>query len=164
MVYVCWYAAVAYAQWAGKRLPTEAEWEFAARGGSDEAEYPWGDAPPDPGHANYAASALGTTTPVGNYPPNPYGLYDLAGNVWEYCVDEWRTDYYASSPSDNPVAGGDLFTNDSFYQVTERRVVRGGSWGGAPVNLRVTYRDSHPPTDAGPHVGFRCARSAKAVT
>jgi formylglycine-generating enzyme required for sulfatase activity len=160
VVYVCWYAAVAYAQWSGKRLPTEAEWEFAARGGSEEAEYPWGDAPADPSRANYAASGLGTTTPVGNYPPNPFGLYDLAGNVWEYCLDEWRAEYYASSPGHNPVAGGNRFYDDSFYAVTERRVVRGGSWGGAPVNLRVTYRDSHPPTGAGPHVGFRCARSA----
>jgi iron(II)-dependent oxidoreductase len=81
----------------------------------------------------------------------------MAGNVWEFLSDEWRP--YPSAPQVNPVAGGNLYTDDSFYLVTTRRVIRGGSWGGAPVNLRVAYRDSHPPDGARDFVGFRCAQS-----
>jgi formylglycine-generating enzyme required for sulfatase activity len=160
VVYVSWYAAMAYARWAGKRLPSEAEWEYAGRGGLAEAEFPWGNDPVDPERANYAASEIGKATAVGSYPPNGYGLYDLSGNVWEYCLDEWQEGFYAHSPEHNPIAGGSLLPGDAFLQVATRRVIRGGSWGGAPVNLRVAYRDSHPPDGAGPHVGFRCARSA----
>lgn len=162
MVNVSWYAAVAYARWAGKRLPMEAEWECAARGELADSEFPWGTAPPDPSRANYGASGRGTTTPVGSYPPNPYGLYDLAGNVWEYCLDEWQADYYVDSPMENPLAGTEPLERllaGGFLGITTRRVIRGGSWDGAPLNLRVAYRDSHPPAGAGPHVGFRCARS-----
>jgi formylglycine-generating enzyme required for sulfatase activity len=160
VVYVCWYAALAYAYWANKRLPTEAEWEYAARGEQSNAEFPWGSAEADPSRTNYSRSGIGMTTPVATYPPNPYGLYDLAGNVWEYCVDEWHEDYYAISPRADPVAGSEWMEHSDYTEVTSRRVIRGGSWGGDPVNLRVTYRDSHPPLGAGPHVGFRCARSA----
>lgn len=159
VVYVCWYAAAAYAQWAKKRLPTEAEWEYAARAEQGDAEFPWGVAPADPTRANYAASGIHTTTPVGSYPPNPYGLYDLAGNVWEYCLDEWQANYYAVSPRANPIAGDSGLDYEDVTRVTTRRVIRGGSWGGDPVNLRVSYRDSHPPTEAGSHVGFRCVRA-----
>jgi formylglycine-generating enzyme required for sulfatase activity len=160
VVCVSWYAAMAYAHWAGKWLPTEAEWEYAARGGLSGAEFPWGDEPPDPDRANYAGSELGDTTPVGSYPANAYGLHDMAGNVWEYCLDEWDERAYTEGPEDNPVAGGSLYPGETYLGVTTRRVIRGGSWGGAPVNLRVAYRDSHPPDGAGPHVGFRCARPA----
>jgi formylglycine-generating enzyme required for sulfatase activity len=163
VVYICWYAAVAYAAWVKKRLPSEAEWEYAARAGQEEAEFPWGAAPADPSRANYAASGVQMTTPVGSYPPNPYGLYDLAGNVWEYCLDEWHANYYAISPRANPVAGDGWVIHADAPWVTTRRVIRGGSWGGDPVNLRLTYRDSHPPIGAGSHVGFRCARSLGAI-
>jgi formylglycine-generating enzyme required for sulfatase activity len=164
VVYICWYAAVAYAAWVKKRLPTEAEWEYAARAEQADAEYPWGAAPADPSRANYAASGVQTTTAVGSYPPNPYGIFDLAGNVWEYCLDEWQPNYDAISPRANPIAGDDWLSHADATRVTTRRVIRGGSWGGDPVNLRLTYRDSHPPTGAGPHVGFRCARSLSDVT
>jgi formylglycine-generating enzyme len=156
---VSWYAAVAYCQWLGKRLPTEAEWEYAARGGLMDKTFPWGDEPADKRRANYSDSGLGETTAAGSYPANGYGLFDMAGNVWEYMADEWGA--YPSAPQVNPVAGGNLFSDDSFLAVTTRRVIRGGSWGGAPLNLRVTYRDSHPPEGARDFVGFRCARSAK---
>jgi formylglycine-generating enzyme len=160
VVFVSWYAAMAYARWAGKRLPTEAEWEYAARGGQVDVEFPWGSAPADPSRANYAASGIGATTPIGRYPPNPYGIYDLAGNVWEFCLDAWREDFFPVSPAHDPIAGDEALDGDAYLTVTSRRVIRGGSWGGAPLNLRVSYRDNHPPTGTGSHVGFRCARSA----
>ena len=150
-----WYAAVAYCQWAGNHLPTEAEWEYAARGGLTGKAFPWGDEPADKTRANYEGSGIGGTTPVGSYPANRYGLFDMAGNVWEYLADEWGP--YPSSPQINPVAGGNLFLDSRFSTVTTRRVIRGGSWGGAPINLRVAYRDSHPPESAKDFVGFRCA-------
>ena len=154
---VSWYAAVAYCLYAGKRLPTEAEWEYAARGGLTGKAFPWGDEAVDKTRANYIGSNIGGTTPVGSYPANGYGLFDMAGNVWEYLADEWQP--YASAAQMNPVAGGDLFLDGTFLKVTTRRVIRGGSWGGAPVNLRVAYRDSHPPEGAQEFVGFRCAQS-----
>lgn len=154
---VPWYAAMAYASWLGKRLPTDAEWEYVARGGNAQAEFPWGAAAAHPSYANYNASGVGGTMPVGMYRPNAYGLFDLAGNVWEYCADEWQADYYTHSEQADPIAGGRSVLND-WRDITTRRVIRGGSWGGDPMNMRVTYRDSHPATGAGPHVGFRCAR------
>jgi formylglycine-generating enzyme required for sulfatase activity len=152
-----WYAAVAYCQWVGKRLPTEAEWEHAARGKLNGL-YPWGDEPVDKGRANYSGTSIGTTTAVGSYPANGYGLFDMVGNVWEYMADEWGP--YNSIAQRNPVAGGDLIVdNDAFLRIKSRRVIRGGSWGGAPVNLWVDFRDSHPPDGARGFVGFRCAKS-----
>jgi formylglycine-generating enzyme required for sulfatase activity len=138
VTYVPWYAARAYCQAAGKRLPTEAEWEYAARGGERGEVFPWGEALPDSTHANWSGSGRNGTTPVGRYAANEYGLFDMAGNVWEYTSDEW------------PGSGEVL-----------RYAIRGGSWQGAAVNLRVRYRDSHPANGAGPHVGFRCARGGR---
>ena len=145
VTYVTWWAARACCESYGKRLPTEAEWEFAARGGL-EAEFPWGDEPPDPARANWSATGIGAPTRVGRYPPNPYGLHDLAGNVWEFVANAWTSDY--STPPATPSS-------------EDRRVIRGGSFAGAAINLRVRYRDSHPAVGAGPHVGFRCARSVR---
>jgi formylglycine-generating enzyme len=159
VVNVSWYAAIAFCQYVGKRLPTEAEWEFAARGGLRDKMFPWGDAPADRTRANYAGSDVKSTTPVGSYAANGYGLFDMAGNVWEFMADEWGP--YSDLPQINPVAGGDLFLDNSFYEVTTRRVIRGGSFGGVPLNLRVTYRDSHPPDGAREFVGFRCAASRR---
>ncbi|HEV3471315.1 MAG TPA: SUMF1/EgtB/PvdO family nonheme iron enzyme [Pyrinomonadaceae bacterium] len=156
VVNVSWYAAAAFCGWAGKRLPTEAEWEWAARGGLEAPTFPWGDEPAHPSRANYGASGLGTTTAVASYPANGYGLFDMAGNVWEYLADEWGP--YPSAPQVNPVAGGLHADEGTRFAVKTRRVIRGGSWGGAPVNLRVAYRDSHPPENAREFVGFRCAK------
>ena len=143
VVNVSWYAALAYCRWAGKRLPTEAEWERAARGGFT-ALYPWGDQSVDKARANYSGSGIGATTAVGTYPANGYGLYDMAGNVWQFVADEWQS--YPATPQKNPVAGGNLFAEGTaFLDVNTRRVIRGGSWGGDPINLWVEYRDSHPP-------------------
>lgn len=157
VINVNWYAAMAYCQSLGKRLPTEAEWEYAARGGLKDKEYPWGNEL-DTTNANYSLSEFRKTTEVGKYPPNGFGLYDLSGNVWEYLADEWSD--YNSKPKTNPLAGKNVFEVDTFKEIRTRRVVRGGSWGGSPVNLRVTYRDSHRPNDPKPFVGFRCAVSA----
>ena len=156
VVNVTWYAAAAYCHWLGKRLPTEAEWEHAARGGLT-ALFPWGDQLPDRTRANFSGSGINTTTPVDKYPANGYGLFDMAGNVWEFLADEWGP--YPSAAQENPVAGGDRFSDgQSFLGVKTRRVIRGGSFGGAPVNLWVEYRDSHPPENAREFVGFRCAK------
>lgn len=161
VIYVSWYAAVAYCQSQNLRLPTEAEWEYAARGGLNGKAFPWGDQLPDTTLANYSKSGFGHAVKVGSYPQNGYGLYDIAGNVWEYLADEWGSYPQTAETQVDPVAGGDLFVTDSFLKVTSRRVIRGGSWGGSAINLRVAYRDSHPPTGAGDHVGFRCAASLK---
>jgi formylglycine-generating enzyme required for sulfatase activity len=156
VVNVSWYAAVAYCRWVGNRLPTEAEWEYAARGGLN-ALFPWGDEPVDATRANFSGSGVHTTSPVGTYPANRFGLFDMAGNVWEFLADEWQP--YPSAPQKNPVAGGIRFSDGtSFLQVKTRRVIRGGSFDGEPVNLWVEYRDSHPPDGAREFVGFRCAK------
>jgi formylglycine-generating enzyme len=158
VVNVSWYAAVAYCQSAGKRLPTEAEFAHAARGNL-LGPFPWAGEAIDKHHANYLANGLGTTSAVASYPANGYGLYDVAGDVWEFLADEYRP--YTSARQHNPVAGGDLFESGrSFLEVKTRRVIRGGSYAGEPINLWIEYRDSHPPGAAKDFVGFRCAKSA----
>ena len=148
VVFVSWYAATAYCMAQGKRLPSEAEWEYAARGGLEGKIFPWGDSLPDTTRANYGASGINAATKVASYPANGYGLYDMVGNVWEYLADEWQKyPLKRSSESD-------------YRHVKTRRALRGGSYGGGVVNLRVTYRDSHAPENAGDHVGFRCAMTS----
>ena len=161
--HVGWYAAMAYAEWAGKRLPTEAEWEYAARGGLAGKKYPWGDDEPTPADANYNRN-VDDTTPVGQYAANGYGLYDMAGNMWEWCLDEHDADFYAvSENSRNPLAGGEtvqeLRENFTTISTDTRRVVRGGSWFHAARLLRVANRSGNTPTRSGnDSIGFRCVR------
>jgi formylglycine-generating enzyme required for sulfatase activity len=161
VAFVSWYAAVAYCRSLDKRLPTEAEWEYAARGGLAGKQFPWGDEMPDERRANFGASKLGAPVKVASYAPNGYGLFDMAGNVWEFLADEWSKYAETSETLINPVAGGDLFDGDSYRAVKTRRALRGGSFGGSAINLRVAYRDSHQPENAVEHVGFRCAQTAR---
>ena len=158
VVSVSWYAAMAYAQWVGKRLPTEAEWEYAARSGWVGRKYLWGDVI-DSSKANYGRN-VGDTTPVGKYPPYGYGLYDMAGNVWEWCLDKYNADFYSVSPRKNPLASASMgWTLRNFTTVQTNRVLRGGSWGTESGSVRVAYRNQLNPASAYLDCGFRCVMS-----
>ena len=159
VVEVSWYAAMAYAGWVGKRLPTEAEWEYAARGGLVGKKYPWGDII-DLGKANYGGN-VGDTTVVGKYPANGYGLHDMAGNVWEWCLDEYNKDFYFISPRENPLSGANTMDRviNNFTDVELFRVLRGGSWRLKPRTLRVAARSRGVAAGTLYDGGFRCARA-----
>ena len=156
---VSWYGAMAYAAWKGKRLPTEAEWEKAARGGLAGLKYPWGNTI-DSTKANYNQH-IQDSTPVGKYPPNGYGLYDMAGNVPEWCLDEYNEDFYKVSPSQNPVAGANSiqWILDNYIGISTRRVLRGGSWGSSARGIRVAYRSEKRAPASTFIYGFRCVKS-----
>jgi formylglycine-generating enzyme required for sulfatase activity len=179
VIAINWLDAAAFCHWAGLRLLTEAEWEYAARGGLAGREFPWGDEAPA-SRCNWRGAAhrpgllrfsdLGGLTPVGSYAANGYGLHDMSGNVWEWVADAYRADYYKSSPAANPRGPAtdyrgkaspppDWSRIDAGISPTSYRVSRGGCWENQDFGLRCCERIfARAGTRSKPQVsGFRCA-------
>jgi formylglycine-generating enzyme required for sulfatase activity len=179
VVHVSWDDAVAYAKWAGKRLPTEAEWECAARGGLDGKPYVWGDERPTGSHLfantwqgefpheNTADDGFARTAPVKSFAPNGYGLYDMAGNVWEWCADWYQRDLYRQRAGPgvvmNPTGPSRPF--DPARPFTPQRVQRGGSFlcnDSYCSRYRPSARHGGSPDTGMSHLGFRCVTTSPA--
>lgn len=178
VVHISWYDALAYAKWVGKRLPTEAEWEYAMRGGLEDKMYPWGNdkTEQDTHYANHLQGefpytntvddGFEYTAPVGSFPPNGYGLYDMAGNVWEWASDWYSGKYYTELAQTGEVAVDPQGPREGFEvynNLEKKKVIRGGSflchdnWCSGYRNAR---RMRNTPDSSMEHVGFRCVRDA----
>lgn len=149
VVNVTWDEAQAFCRWLSGRLPTEAEWEYAARGGTSGTRYPRGSEITRD-EANYdgvgGRDQFAKAAPVGSFPANGFGLYDMLGNVWEWCLDWYQEDYYAQSPDRDPQGP----------EQGQKKVVRGGSFTSDPGRLRLSYRSSLKPSERWLFTGFRC--------
>ncbi len=181
VVHVAWDDAAAYAKWAGNQLPTEAEWEYAARGGLVDKRFPWGAEEPtdrDPRcniwqgefpWKNTLKDKYMRTAPVKSFAPNGYGLYDMAGNVWEWCSDNYRADEYERVLTEskgavlvNPAGPRDSWDPDDAIDSTTKRVIRGGSFlchKSYCESYRSSARRGQTPDTSMSHLGFRCVKS-----
>lgn len=173
VVQVSWFDAQAYAEWAGKRLPTEAEWEYAARGGNDDFIYPWGNEPVSSVHANFwqgqfpylnsADDGFYASSPVGSFPANGFGLFDMAGNVWQWTADWYHHDYYQTfrkgSLAENPQGPNTSF--DPMEPGVPKKSIRGGSFlcnDSYCAGYRASSRMKSSPDSGTMHIGFRCVK------
>ena len=148
---ISFYGARAYAKWVNKRLPTEAEWEFAARGGTLSKNYAFSGSTDAGAVGWYAPNAASSSSKVGTKKPNELGIFDMSGNVWEWCNDYFDANYYAKSPAQNPKGP----------PPTPIRVMRGGAWGNTTdFNLRNAARMERLPIEGNAYIGFRCAKDA----